>query len=81
MKMKLKDVVMRFFSFNLANFDIWIHVWNKKDDIANGVSADEFSHTKGYVPGRYAELQCHQAEINAEMGTLTFFCSENDEDW
>lgn len=80
-KFKLRDIVKTFFNFNLANFDICIHVWNNKKDIVNGNEADEYSHTRGVIPDRFNDMECYQVEFTADPATITFFCSENDEDW
>ena len=80
-KFKLRDIIKKFFNFNLANFDIWIHVWKDKPSFFSGNYAEEFAHTKGTIPERYENLECNQVEFSVDPAKITFFCSENDEDW
>ena len=79
--MKLRDVMGTFFKFPIINFDIWIHLYNTRNDMMADRRAESSRHYKGFVPFSDMDLACHQASINGEKGEIVFFCSENDEDW
>ena len=77
--MELIEVIKTFFNFPLANFDIWIHIFDSAEDFRNGLIAKEYRHTKGLIYDDDCSLYCMQVKIDNETGTLRFYCSENDE--
>lgn len=73
--MKIGEVVKKFLNFNMVGFEFIFRIW--KD--TGGTMRQEFS--VGKIPEKYTEYECKKVEINANEGIITFYCSENDEDF
>ena len=76
----VKEVIKNFFNFDLSHWGIEFKVWHYPSEVFTDKWHSETKYA-GLVPDEYNELYCSQVEFDSGDNTITFYCSENDEDF